>query len=538
MAQPINYLSLATLIVWLAAPLSVFVLALLCQWFRSPLKAEHCWRIAEGVILFAMAGAALVGGMLILDGWLADTALLETGRNLGVYPAGLAVWMSLMVAFIGWIILRYARDYLRGDPAREVFLPWFLTTLACVQVLVITDHLLILAGAWIGVSLSLHQLLTLYPDRPQARMAAAQKFIASRLGDACVIAGVLLIANYYGSFHLQDLDPALVQNPNGAGGLQAASVLLALAAAIKCAQVPFHGWLLRVMEAPTPVSALLHAGIINLGGFLWLRLFPLFEGFTYGHAVLLVVGGGTALVAVLTMMTQVSVKHALAWSTIAQMGFMLFEIALGAYALAALHLLAHSLYKAHSFLASGRTVKVAARVSEPGRLHIPVFALAMTCGVLAGGALWLWPGLVEGKSVLAGLLILAVVNLVLGIPAVASMKSRLLMAGLALALLPLYAALHMIVSPALSSGTEMVLPAAATIGGWLILATLTALSILVVYFGHSGIGRTLHASFSQGLFLEQPFEHLTRRLASRALNAPTSGRHHLTGYPVTAGDHS
>ncbi|MFC6685148.1 hypothetical protein ACFQGA_12120 [Marinobacter koreensis] len=62
MAQPINYLSLATLIVWLAAPLSVFVLALLCQWFRSPLKAEHCWRIAEGVILFAMAGAALVGG--------------------------------------------------------------------------------------------------------------------------------------------------------------------------------------------------------------------------------------------------------------------------------------------------------------------------------------------------------------------------------------------------------------------------------------------------------------------------------------------
>lgn len=84
----------------------------------------------------------------------------------------------------------------------------------------------------------------------------------------------------------------------GSTALTVASVVLALAAVLKCAQIPFHGWLIRVMEAPTPVSALLHAGVINLGGFLWLRLFPVFDGFTAGHMILLVIGGMTAVIAV------------------------------------------------------------------------------------------------------------------------------------------------------------------------------------------------------------------------------------------------
>ena len=74
----------------------------------------------------------------------------------------------------------------------------------------------------------------------------------------------------------------------------------AVAALCKCAQVPMHGWLIKVMEAPTPVSALLHAGVINLGGFVWLRLFPVFDGLTLGHYLLIAVGGFTALVAVMT----------------------------------------------------------------------------------------------------------------------------------------------------------------------------------------------------------------------------------------------
>ena len=94
---------------------------------------------------------------------------------------------------------------LSQDPGRDRFLPWFLVTVASVLVLVFTNHLLILAGAWIGVSLALHHLLTLYQDRPQARMAAVQKFIVSRVGDALVVFGVVALYLHYGTFYLPDI---------------------------------------------------------------------------------------------------------------------------------------------------------------------------------------------------------------------------------------------------------------------------------------------------------------------------------------------
>ncbi|MEC7377875.1 MAG: proton-conducting transporter membrane subunit, partial [Pseudomonadota bacterium] len=379
--------------------------------------------------------------MLVLEPWLfgAD-ALVRLAARFGVYPDGVAVWMALMVAFVGWVILRYADNYLRQDPGRERFLPWFLVTVGSVLVLVLTNHLLILAGAWIGVSLALHHLLTLYPDRPEARVAAVQKFIVSRVGDALVITGVLALYLHYDTFLLPDMVQNMVQSQaaraGGSTALTVASVALALAAALKCAQIPFHGWLIRVMEAPTPVSALLHAGVINLGGFLWLRLFPVFDGFTTGHMILLVVGGFTAVVAVLTMMTQFSVKHALAWSTCAQMGFMLFEIGMGAYTLALLHLLAHSLYKAHSFLASGRTVVVSSARKLPELPAGRRMSFGLATGLVAAAILWWAPWIVEYNPVFGLLLVLAVAASAMGIPAGATNGVKLRGAAMAVALVP------------------------------------------------------------------------------------------------------
>ncbi|WP_434479468.1 proton-conducting transporter transmembrane domain-containing protein [Gemmatimonas sp.] len=126
-----------------------------------------------------------------------------------------------------------------------------------------------------------------------------------------------------------------------------AGVMLAAGVVLRSAQLPFHGWLIQVMEAPTPVSALLHAGIVNIGGFIMIRLSGLMGQLDAAQLLLVVVGTLTATLAGLVMMTRVSVKVALAWSTCAQMGFMLLECGLGAYSLALLHLVAHSLYKAH-----------------------------------------------------------------------------------------------------------------------------------------------------------------------------------------------
>ena len=175
-----EFSSLLVLALWLLLPVSLFVLAALSGWLKSPLKLNHCWRLAEGVMVASMVASALVGSMLLVQAQVGgnSNSLATLGGRFGLYPDGISVWMALMVAFIGWVILRFADNYLSQDPGRDRFLPWFLVTVASVLVLVFTNHLLILAGAWIGVSLALHHLLTLYQDRPQARMAASSSSTA------------------------------------------------------------------------------------------------------------------------------------------------------------------------------------------------------------------------------------------------------------------------------------------------------------------------------------------------------------------------
>ena len=132
-----------------------------------------------------------------------------------------------------------------------------------------------------------------------------------------------------------------------------------------------HGWLTEVMEAPTPVSALLHAGVINAGGFLLIRFADVMLLAPSVLAGLVLIGGFTALFAGLVMLTQPAVKTSLAWSTVAQMGFMILECGLALFPLALLHIVAHSLYKAHSFLASGGAVELIAANRRPGPVAIP-----------------------------------------------------------------------------------------------------------------------------------------------------------------------
>lgn len=519
-------LSMLVLALWLAIPVGLFVLAGLVGWLKSPLKLDHCWRFAGWMLLTSMVASTLVGVLLLAESRFDGGSgfLTGLGSRLGLYPDGIAVWMALMVAFIGWVILRFASNYLSQDPGRDRFLPWFLVTVASVMVLVFTNHLLILAGAWVGVSLALHHLLTLYQDRPQARMAAIQKFIVSRVGDALVITGVVALYLHYRTFYLPEMVANEVARSGGSTALTVASVVLALAAALKCAQIPFHGWLIRVMEAPTPVSALLHAGVINLGGFLWLRLFPVFDGFTAGHMILLVVGGTTAVIAVLTMMTQYSVKHALAWSTCAQMGFMLFEIGMGAYTLALLHLLAHSLYKAHSFLASGRTVAVSAASGFPEAPAANRLLWGGSTGLIATVILFQAPWIVEQNPVFGALLVLAVMAAAMGIPAGVTLPVKLRLAGLAVLLVPMYSLLHFLIGPAVPVHAGFAIPAIGYGIGAAVVLLLAVCSFLIVFGARFAVTQALCTHFRQGLYLELPFDRLTRFLAAEALRVPAMFR--------------
>ena len=311
------------------------------------------WRIARwsaalalGAALLSLVGLVVEGAALMRGPALALPGVWggTAGLHFGLRSDTLGGTMLVLVSFIGWVIGSYSQSYLGGARGQPRYIRGLMLTLAAVSLLVLTNSLAVLALAWIATSLALHGLLTFFGERPQALVAAHKKFIASRVADLCLLGGVALIGLQFGTLEIDRAIAAARALPAIPGSLQASALLLAASALLKCAQLPVHGWLIQVMEAPTPVSALLHAGVVNLGGFLLIRVGPLVADVPAAQALLVVVGSVTAVVAALVMMTRVSIKVSLAWSTCAQMGFMLMQCGLGLYELALLHLVAHSLY--------------------------------------------------------------------------------------------------------------------------------------------------------------------------------------------------
>lgn len=278
--------------------------------------------------------------------------------------------LFVLVSFVGSIVLNYSRTYLDGETRQGPFLGWMSLTLGSVILLVLSNSLILLALAWIATSLFLHQLLLFYPERPRARRAASKKFLFARAGDTALIGGGICLFVATGTTDIASIN-VFARTGDGTLLMVFAAILLAAAAMLKSAQFPFHGWLVEVMEAPTPVSALLHAGVINAGGFLLIRFADVMVQAPGVLAVLVLVGGLTALFASIVMLTQPAVKTSLAWSTIAQMGFMILQCGLALFPLALLHILAHSLYKAHAFLSSGSAVEKVAKARRPGPVAIP-----------------------------------------------------------------------------------------------------------------------------------------------------------------------
>ncbi len=327
-------------------------------------------RLAELAALLAFATAVASALLLALKG--PATAPLIGLAGVGFAPRVdmLSVVMLLLVAAIGWVVLRYSATYLDGEERQGAFTGWMCLTLASVLLLVQAGTLLQLVVGWIATSVFLHRLLLFYADRIAAQRAARKKFVTARIGDVALVAAAVLLASAYGSGDIATILSAASSDPVPGGALWAAG-LLAVAALLKSAQFPTHGWLTEVMETPTPVSALLHAGVINAGGFLLIRFADVMLVAPVALAALVAIGGFTALFGGLVMLTQPAVKTSLAWSTVAQMGFMILQCGLALFPLALLHIVAHSLYKAHAFLASGSAIDTVAAIRRPGPVAIP-----------------------------------------------------------------------------------------------------------------------------------------------------------------------
>ncbi len=352
-----------------AGPLTLLLFGCLpAAWMNR--RAQGTARAAAALALAAF-GLALGAAAALAFGGPADIALTLAGpAELGIHFDTLSAIVLVLVAFLLAVVTRFSIHYLAGDPAQGRFTKWLCLTGGSVLALVIAGNLLQFALAWVATSLSLHQLLLFYPDRPGAVLAARKKFLISRLGDLGLLVVLVLVYREFHTWRFSELFAAAapLREAHGAGlgsstGLIA--FLLVAAAMMKSAQFPFHSWLPDTMETPTPVSALMHAGIINAGGFLIIRLSPLVTLSPGAMSTLALFGAFTALFASLVMLTHASVKRSLAFSTVAQMGFMMLECGLGAFPLAVLHLVAHSLYKAHAFLTTGNIVALAKSAWTP-----------------------------------------------------------------------------------------------------------------------------------------------------------------------------
>ncbi|MCD0419181.1 NADH-quinone oxidoreductase subunit L [Rubrivivax sp. JA1024] len=361
--MPLDFLPLAAPLLLVAAACTAGLAAP-----HQPRPTAVLAEVAAGLaLLIAIASLAL----LIGRGPSTSPLIGVAGVGLSVRIDVVSVAMLMLVAFIGWIVVRFSRSYLDGEPRHGAFTAWLCATLAAVLLLVQAGNLAQLIASWIAVSLSLHRLLLFYPERVTAQRAARKKRLFSNIGAVALVAAAALLIVDFGSSDIASINAAARAGGElGATGV-AAAALLALAALLKSAQFPTHGWLTEVMEAPTPVSALLHAGVVNGGGFLLIRFADVVVMAPGVLAVLIIVGGFTALFGAVVMLTQPAVKTSLAWSTVAQMGFMILECGLGLFPLALLHVVAHSLYKAHAFLTSGGAVGRVAAIRRPGPVAVP-----------------------------------------------------------------------------------------------------------------------------------------------------------------------
>jgi NAD(P)H-quinone oxidoreductase subunit 5 len=490
----------------LLAPIATLMLAALV----ANRRASPAWSLARGASSAALL-LSLASALMLL--------FAPAGQAWGLRIDAIGATVLLLVSFVGWCIVRYSQTYLNAERGEARYVAWLLATLAAVQVVVTSNHLLLLALAWLATSFALHRLLTFFAARPAAQVAAHKKFIVGRAADACMLAAAGLLYAAFGTLQIDQLLRAATQAPALPVTAQIATLLVVVAVLLKTAQLPFHGWLIQVMEAPTPVSALLHAGVVNLGGYVLIRLSPLVAEMPLAMGLLVLAGTLTAVIAALVMTTRISIKVMLAWSTTAQMGFMVMQCGLGLWEMALLHLVAHSLYKAHCFLAAGGTVRQN-QVRQLAPASAPPSASNLLLGAFASfvmtgaAALALQAGGVQGTEtpalwVMGGILTLALVPLLQSTGQ--GTAGVLKVAGGAFALAVIYFGLH----AWLVTWASPLVQAPGPIGAVFVataFAALFGLQCALTTQPQGALATRLYPAFYGGLFLDERFSRAVFRL--------------------------
>jgi len=282
----------------------------------------------------------------------------------------LIVFISINIAFFSW-------RYMRGDRQfNRFFVTVFLMTVSLIT-MVAADHIVLFLMAWalsntMIVKLMIHN--PLWQAAKNSGVLARNNFI---FGFSFLSLAAVLLVWQTGSFSIQEI----ITNSAGSMEVHIALILIIMAAMAQSALWPFHKWLLSSLNAPTPVSAIMHAGLVNGGGFLIVRFSPLLVQENNFLLFLVAVGLLSAILGTLLKLVQTDVKRMLASSTMGQMGFMFVQLGLGLFSAAVCHLIWHGMFKAYLFLSSGGVVQEKSR-DLPVSPTIASFASSVVCGFM------------------------------------------------------------------------------------------------------------------------------------------------------------
>lgn len=329
-------------------------------------------------IFFALAIILITGlesGRLIAKEFSANLLTLNGLQfNLALQWDHLVWIMLLLVFLVSLMVHQYAWRYLYSDHMQKRFMAQLSIATFSVCLLVMSANLLTAFIAWQLIGFSIYLLLNHFHYDSEANRAAKKKFIINRVGDLTFLFAVILCYQALGTSDYSALFSYSVENKlifaNHFSFSTVIYGLIFLAIMTKSSQFPFHIWLPDTMETPTPVSAFMHAGVINAGGLLLARLSIGVSQNVSIMVLIAIVGLLTILFAAFFMLSQTDVKKQLAYSTMGQMGYMVLQCGLGCFSGAIFHLVTHGFFKAYLFLNAGNTlfeknpVKRSARVSN------------------------------------------------------------------------------------------------------------------------------------------------------------------------------
>jgi NADH-quinone oxidoreductase subunit L len=303
--------------------------------------------------------------------------LLQVGDlivDLNLYVDQLVVLLLLLVTGMSAVIHIYSSRYMIGDPRYTRFFAIIALFTFAMVMMVMSNNLLMTYGCWEIMGICSYLLISHWPQRQAAAKAATKAFLVNAVADVGLGLGVILAFSVFGTLDIQRILAEAGSLAGQTTDLLAwagfslpvptatlLTLLLFCGTLGKSAQVPLHVWLPFAMEAPTPVSALIHAAtMVNAGPFLLVRLSPLIVLSPAGMIVIAIVGATTALFGAFVSITQSDIKKILAYSTISQIGFMIMTCGIGAFVAAIFHLLAHGFLKGFLFLSTGNALRTAA----------------------------------------------------------------------------------------------------------------------------------------------------------------------------------